>query len=102
MPPSNGVFTTPAQPARLPSSTSPAYQMSSVYVDNFLLAAVDTKDKVLQRTARATLNAIHRVFPSPAAWGTPDAKDPISEKKIAKGDAPRATSKEIVGYMLKV
>jgi hypothetical protein len=29
----------------------------------------------------ATLHAIHSVFPSPAATGMPDAKDPVSEKK---------------------
>jgi hypothetical protein len=44
-------FTTAAQPARLQSSTSPSYQMLAVYVDDFLLAAVENKDKLLQRMA---------------------------------------------------
>jgi hypothetical protein len=64
--------------------------MSEVYVDDFFLAAVEDASgtlPVLQRTARATLHAIHSVFPTPTATGTPDAKDPISEKKLAKGEA---------------
>jgi hypothetical protein len=75
--------------------------MSAVYVDNFLLAAVqDATGKFLQQTAQATLHAIHSVFPTPKATGTSDAKDPISEKKLAKGDARWATLKEILGYWL--
>jgi hypothetical protein len=72
-----------------------------VYVDDFCLAAVeDASGTLLQQTARATLHAIHGVFPTPVATGTPEAKDPISEKKLAKGDARWATRKEILGYWL--
>jgi hypothetical protein len=94
-------FTTPLTPARRQSSAGPRNQMSAVYVDDFCLAAVeDASGTLLQRTARATLHAIHSVFPTPAATGTPDAKDPISEKKLAKGDARWDTKKEILGYWL--
>jgi hypothetical protein len=37
---------------------------------------------------------------SPRGHGTPDAKDPISEKKLAKGNARWDTRKEILGYWL--
>jgi hypothetical protein len=75
--------------------------MSAVYVDDVLLAAAeDASGTFLQRTAQATLHAIHSVFPTPAATGTPNAKDPISEKKLAKGDARRDPTKEILGYWL--
>jgi hypothetical protein len=94
-------FTAPAKPARPQSSAGPAHQMSAVYVDDFLLAAVeDATGTFLQRTARATLHAIHSVFPPPHATGTLDAKDPVSEKKLAKGDARWDTRKEILGYWL--
>jgi hypothetical protein len=94
-------FTEPSQPGRRQSSLGPAYQMSAVYVDDFILAAVeDESGKLLRKTARATLHAIHSVFPPPAATGMSDAKDPISEKKLAKGDARWDTTKEILGYML--
>ena len=94
-------FTTPTKPARRQTSEGPDYQMSAVYVDDFLLAAVeDSKGKLLNKAARATLHAIHSVFPPPLATGMPDAKDPISDKKLAKGDARWDTRKEILGYLL--
>jgi hypothetical protein len=40
------------------------------------------------------------VFPPPKATGTIDAKEPISEKKLAQGDPRWATLKEILGYWL--
>jgi hypothetical protein len=94
-------FTEPAQPARRQTSLTPQHQMSAVYEDNFLLAAVeDASGTLLRKTARATLHAIHSVFPTPEATGTPNAKDPISEKKLAKGDARWDTVKEVLGYWL--
>jgi hypothetical protein len=94
-------FVKPTQKARRQTSAGPTHQMSAVYVDDFLLAAVeDSTGTLLKRTARATLHAIHGVFPSPAATGTPDAKDPISEKKLEKGDARFDVKKEILGYWL--
>jgi hypothetical protein len=94
-------FTTPTDPARRQTSEGPDHQMSAVYVDDFLLAAVENSPgTLLQKTARATLHAIHSVFPSPRDTGTLDAKDPISEKKLAKGDARWAVQKEILGYLL--
>jgi hypothetical protein len=94
-------FTTPTTPAKRQAATSRQQQMSAVYVDDFCLAAVeDASGTLLQRTARATLHAIHSIFPPPHVTGTPDAKDPISEKKLAKGDARWNTRKEILGYWL--
>jgi hypothetical protein len=70
-------------------------------VDDFLLPAVeDALGTLLRRTARATLHAIHSVFPTLETTGTPDAKDPISEKNLAKGDARWDTVKEVLGYWL--
>jgi hypothetical protein len=94
-------LTVPLQPARKQTSEGPKLQMSAVYVDDFLGACVeDSSGKLLQKTARATLHAIHSVFPSPKATGTPDAKDPISEKKMLKGDGRWDPNKEILGYLL--
>jgi hypothetical protein len=73
--------------------------MSAVYVDDFLLAAVENaKGTLLKRTAWATLHTIHSIFPPPAATGTPDAKDPVSENKLQKGDAQWDSQNEILGY----
>jgi hypothetical protein len=95
------IFTTPTTPAQRQSADEPRQQILAVYVDDYCLAAVeDSTGTLLQRTARATLHAIHSVFPTPEATGTPDAKNPISEKKLAKGDARWDTQKEILGYWL--
>ena len=76
--------------------------MSGVYVDDFLLAAVENRaGTLLRKTARATMHAIHQVFRTPEATGTPGAKDPISEKKLEKGDARWDTTKEVLGYILE-
>jgi hypothetical protein len=94
-------LTIPTKPPRRQTSDGPPHQMSAVYVDDFLGACVeDKKGKLLQRTARATLHAIHNVFPPPSVTGNPDAKDPISEKKMLKGDGRWDTQKEILGYLL--
>jgi hypothetical protein len=94
-------FTMPTDPACQQSSVGPRHHMSALYVDDFVVAAVeDALGPFLQRTARATLHAIHSLFPTPAATGTPNAKDPISEKKLAKGDARWDKTKEFLGYWL--
>jgi hypothetical protein len=75
--------------------------MMAVYVDDFLAACVEMYlGKFLQKAARVTLHTLHSVFPSPTATGTPDAKDPISEKKMLKGDGRWDTRKEVLGYLL--
>jgi hypothetical protein len=94
-------FTVPASNARCQTSKGPEWQMPAVYVDDFLVAAVENKaGTLLNQTARATLHAIHSVFPPPTAADPPGTKDPISEKKLGKGDARWATVKEILGYEL--
>jgi hypothetical protein len=75
--------------------------MLAVYVDDFILAAVENaQGTMLARAMRATLHAIHQVFPTPSATDPPGRKDPISEKKLLKGDAQWDTTKEVLGYEL--
>eukprot|EP00978_Attheya_sp_CCMP212_P022090 scaffold65439_cov46-Attheya_sp.AAC.2 len=54
----------------------------------FFLAAVDdAAGSKLDHTGRAALHAIHGIFPPPAVSGHVGGKDPISVKKLEKGDA---------------
>jgi len=95
------IHTSPTEPARRQSSDGPPCQMSAVYVDDHVMAAVEDKSgTLLERTARATLHGIHSVFQPPSSTGMSDAKDPISEKKLLKGDGRWDTRKEILGYLL--
>jgi hypothetical protein len=84
---------------RRQSSPGGEHQMLAVYLDDFLLAAVQSrKGDLLEKTGRVTLQAIHSVFPPSSLADPPGTKDPISEKKLAKGDAQWNTTKEILGY----
>ena len=95
-------FMTPEVPAR--RQTSPAtqrkWQMSAVYVDDYILAAVeDRTGTTLQRTGRAALHTIHGLFPAPSRSGHHGGKDPISQKKLDAGDARWAPTKELLGFV---
>jgi hypothetical protein len=94
-------LTKPAGDPRQQTSSGDALQMSAVYVDDFILAAVENaQGTMLARAMRATLHAIHQVFPTPSATDPPGTKDPILEKKLLKGDAQWDTTKEVLGYKL--
>jgi hypothetical protein len=51
---------------------------------------------LLRRVARATLHAIHAIFPPPVVSRHVGGKDPISRKKLEKGDARFDIEKEIL------
>jgi hypothetical protein len=74
--------------------------MSSVFVDNFILVAVeDATGMKLQHTGLAALHAIHAIFPPLAISGHIGGnKDPISVKKLEKGDAQWDPVKELLGF----
>ena len=94
-------FTVPTAQAKLQKDPGVAPQMSTVCVDEFLLAAVKTQDGTgLAQAARVTLHTVYGAFPSPQATGLVDAKDPTSEKKLGKRDARWDTRKEILGFWL--
>jgi hypothetical protein len=62
--------------------------VADVYVDNYILAAVESPDgSTLNRVGRAALYTIHGLFPPQAQSGHVGGKDPISLKKLETGDA---------------
>ncbi|KAI2500309.1 hypothetical protein MHU86_14189 [Fragilaria crotonensis] len=53
------------------------WQMSAVYVDDYILAAVESADgSALQRTGRAALHTIHGLFPPRTAPAMSAARTP--------------------------
>eukprot|EP00978_Attheya_sp_CCMP212_P023785 scaffold73576_cov56-Attheya_sp.AAC.9 len=73
--------------------------MSSVFVDDFILAAVeDATGTNLQHTGLAALYVINAIFPPPAISGHVGGKDPISVKKLEKWDAQWDPVKELLGF----
>ena len=71
-----------------------------VYVDDFCHATTESKDGThVPRVRRAAIHAIHSVFPEPAVTGHTDGKEPISDRKIEKGDGDFVTTKEMIGFL---
>jgi hypothetical protein len=90
-------------PTDLPKTSPPNEEYTSVgvYVDDFVLGLVENDDRtLLRRVSRATLHAIHSIFPSPEVTGHVGGKDPISRKKLEKGDARFDIEKEILGFLI--
>ncbi len=80
--------------------TDRPWQMLSVYVDDYILAAVESPDgSALQCTGRAALHTILGLFPPQDRSGHVNGKDPISLKKLEAGDARWAQSKESLGFV---
>ena len=74
-----------------------------VYVDDYVLGVVENDDwSLIRRVSRATLlHAIHSIFPPPEFSGHHvGGKDPISQKKLEKGDARFDTEKEISAFLI--
>jgi hypothetical protein len=85
-----------------PSQRDTIHRFVAVYVDDFILAGVETADAtLLRRMARAALLGIHSVFPPVEVTGHVGGKDPISQKKLDKGDAIMATTKEVLGFLVE-
>ncbi len=95
-------FMAPSAPARRQTSLAAerCWQMSAVFVDDYILAAVDNRQgTMLQRAGRAALHTIHGLFPAPEMSGHCGEKDPISQKKLDAGDARWAHQKELLGFV---
>jgi hypothetical protein len=62
-----------------------------VYVDDFIPMAIATSQEQLEHVATAVMTGIRDVFPA-------NVKDPISFKKIMKGEGVWALQKDILGF----
>jgi hypothetical protein len=90
----------PAKSAKRSKSDSPAHGIY-VYVDDYIAAAVENKSgTLLGRITRSALHGIHSVFPPPSVTGHTGGKDPISVKKLEKGDARWCHEKELLGFLV--
>ena len=71
--------------------------LQEVFVDDFIgCTNTLTKDHLTQ-TSRAMINGIHSIFPPPEITTHPGG-DPVSEKKLDKGEGTWAFTKEILGW----
>ena len=65
-----------------------------VYVDNFMSIVIPTSKAQLDHVANAIMLGIHDVFPANIV----DSNDPISEKKLKKGEGQYSTLKTLLGF----
>ena len=73
--------------------------MLEVFVDDFVQLAQTTDEEALRHCSRAVLHGIHSVFPPPNVTGHNGA-DPVSVKKLLKGEGVWAVRKEILGWVM--
>jgi hypothetical protein len=65
-----------------------------VYMDDFIQLAIATSQQQLAHIASAVMTGIHEVFPS---HQQPE-EDPISQKKLRKGDGTWSLEKDLLGF----
>jgi hypothetical protein len=83
--------------ADLPASAgtnSPCHYCLEVYVDDFMSIVIPTSREHLNHVAMAVMTGIHDVFPA----NINDGNDPISEKKLLKGDGRYSLMKTLLGF----
>jgi hypothetical protein len=91
----------PAKQAKRARNDSPSRVGLYVYVDDYIAAAVENAaGTLLGRVARSALHGIHSIFPPTSVTGHEGGKDPISLKKLQKGDAQWNCEKEILGFIV--
>ena len=88
---------------RSPSSPRPVFDDPIAYTDVYLddlIGVVQGSDKELLRLTRVILHSIDRIFRPLEPTDRPQRQEPISLKKLLKGDGQLSTQKEILGWML--
>ena len=65
-----------------------------VYVDDFMSIVIPTSQKQLEHVATAIMTGIHDVFPNDIV----DSNDPISKKKLLKGEGKYSLFKTLLGF----
>jgi hypothetical protein len=72
----------------------PLRYVLKVYMDDFISAIIPTSQEQIEHVARGILHGIHDVFPP----SRDDKQDPISLKKLKKGDRTYNTTKCLLGF----
>ena len=82
-----------ALPTTRRPTDAPIRYLMEVYMDDFIDLVIPVCQQDLDHMAAATMTGIHDVFPP----STSAATDPISEKKLKRGDGAWANVKDILG-----
>ena len=82
-----------------PTTSPTTTTLVEVFVDDFIGVTNDTGFENLQKISRAMIHGIHSIFPPPDISGHNGA-DPVSEKKLEKGEGTWSHTKEVLGWIL--
>ena len=74
-------------------------ELLQVLVDYFILATQPYSSEDLNELSRTALADICSFFPTPKESGHVNGRDPVSEKKINKGDGRWSHLKVILGFI---
>ena len=72
----------------------PMRYLLEVYVDDFISFVIPSTQRQLDHVANAVMHGIHDVFPA----NSDEEEDPISQKKMRKGDGTFSTTKCVLGF----
>ena len=86
----------PSRDPSLPSEPIPGY--IDVFVDDFMALVQGKKDQ--PRVRRALMHAIDTVFRPLDDKDDPNRQEPVSIKKLKKGDCSWSTRKQVLGWIL--
>ena len=97
---SNVAVPVPEQPdPRLAHARRRPLQQVEVYIDDFIGAAQGNRDTLI-RIRRAILHTLDSLFRPLEPGDDPNRQEPASVKKLRRGDATWATSKELLGWLI--
>jgi hypothetical protein len=77
-----------------PTTNKHMRYLIEVYVDDFMAIVIPTTKEDVTHVGRAVMHGIHDVFPA----DDNDKNDPISEKKLIKGEGEMSTTRTILGF----
>ena len=69
-----------------------------VFVNDFIVLCQDVPR--IDQLTRSILQCVEQVFPTPAFTNHVGGREPLSEKKIRKGEADWMTRKEVLGWLV--
>ena len=89
-------FMEPEEPSKY---TKFPTELLQVFVDDLILATQPESPEDLKELSQTALAAIYSVFPPPKESGHVNGRDPVSEKKMNKGDGQWSHIKVIIGFL---
>ena len=92
-------FTLPDAAVLTGAQSETFVQLLESFVDDFMHLVQSTDPEVLRYCSRALLHGIHSVFPPPTITGH-SGSNPVSVKKLEKGEGIWEVRKEILGWMI--